>query len=250
MRVIRRHRWLQSDAALRAQRHLAAACHRVSGDMAVKVSPVTIVSYHWAKWTPATFTAILREPRCILMRSFGSAVRALIVAALAVALMPSAQLSSSRSASSATSSCGSRGRGRPVAGLLCSGSSGWSDPPRQDGVLNALLTGVGILDRPTKVPRLHPFAVCWSRPTGDVVAFIPTPLSVMQRVSAQLMHAAALILARRVGANPRVEAPLIAPRLVRSPRTFRLRAVFRRLFAPIWSAIRLARYREHCCQWF
>ena len=210
MTVIRRHRWLQAALLFGPAAIWAAVFIVFPVIVAVKVSLSQIVSYHLVqKWTVGNFTTIFSNPLYTdaLVRS---AVRALIVAALAVALsLPLAHFISFRV---------KRHQFVWFAAVVVAlwlgyllRIVGWRILLGQDGVLNALLTGAGILNHPTKVLVFSPFAVVLVQThLAMSFAFIPI-FVVMQRVPHRLMHAAADLGAPRWRQILEVEAPLIAP---------------------------------------
>ncbi|MBS1861414.1 MAG: ABC transporter permease [Actinobacteria bacterium] len=88
---------------------------------------------------------------------------------------------------------------------------GWRILLGREGVLNGLLTSLGILDHPTTVLVFSPFAVILVQThLAMSFAFIPV-FVVMQRVPHRLMNAAADLGAPRWRQILEVEAPLIAP---------------------------------------
>ncbi len=88
---------------------------------------------------------------------------------------------------------------------------GWRILLGNEGVLNGLLTGIGILDHPTKVLVFNPFAVILVQ-THLAMSFTFIPIFVvMQRVPHRLMQAASDLGAPRWRQILEIEAPLVAP---------------------------------------
>ncbi len=210
MSVIRRHRWLQALLLFGPAAIWAAAFIVFPMVEAVKMSLSQIQYYHLVHdWTLKNFDTFFSNPLYTdaLVRS---AVRGLIVAAAAVAIsLPLAHFISFRV---------KKHQFVWFAGVVVAlwlgyllRIVGWRILLGNDGVLNGLLTSVGILSHPTKVLVFNPFAVILVQVhLAMSFAFIPI-FVVMQRVPHRLMQAASDLGARRWRQILEVEAPLIAP---------------------------------------
>ncbi len=210
MSVIRRHRWLQALLLFGPAAIWAAAFIVFPVVEAVKMSLSQIQYYHLVHdWTLKNFETFFSNPLYTdaLVRS---AVRGIIVAVAAVAIsLPLAHFISFRV---------KKHQFVWFAGVVVAlwlgyllRIVGWRILLGNDGVLNGLLTSVGILDHPTKVLVFNPFAVILVQ-THLAMSFTFIPIFVvMQRVPHRLMQAASDLGARRWRQILEVEAPLIAP---------------------------------------
>jgi spermidine/putrescine transport system permease protein len=228
---IRKHRWLQALILFGPAAIWAAIFIVFPMVEAVKMSLSQIVNYHLVHdWTLKSYDTFFSSPLYMeaLVRS---AVRGLIVAVCAVALsLPLAHFISFRV---------KRHQFVWFAAVVVAlwlgyllRIVGWRILLGQQGVLNGLLTGVGILDHPAKVLVFSPFAVILVQThLAMSFAFIPI-FVVMQRVPHRLMHAAADLGAPRWRQILEVEAPLIAPGVAIAA-TFAFVLSFGDYFAPV-----------------
>lgn len=210
MTLIRRHRWLQALLLFGPAAIWAALFCVFPMVEAVKMSLSEIQNYHLVHdWTLKAYDTFFSSPLYMeaLLRS---AVRGVIVAALAVALsLPLAHFISFRVKRHQLLWFASVVVALWLGYLLR--IVGWRILLGREGVLNGLMTGVGILDHPTKVLVFSPFAVILVQThLAMSFAFIPI-FVVMQRVPHRLMDAAADLGAPRLRQILEVEAPLIAP---------------------------------------
>ncbi len=210
MTLIRRHRWLQALILFGPAAIWAAFFVVFPVVEAVKMSLSQIQYYHLVHdWTLKNFELFFSNPLYTdaLVRSI---VRGLIVAAAAVAIsLPLAHFISFRV---------KKHQFVWFAGVVVAlwlgyllRIVGWRILLGNEGVLNGLLTGVGILDHPTKVLVFNPFAVILVQ-VHLALSFTFIPIFVvMQRVPHRLMQAAGDLGAKRWRQILEVEAPLIAP---------------------------------------
>jgi spermidine/putrescine transport system permease protein len=210
MTLVRKHRWLQALLLFGPAAIWAALFCAFPMIEAVKMSLSQIQNYHLVHdWTLKAYDTFFSSPLYMeaLLRS---AVRGVIVAAFAVALsLPLAHFISFRVKRHQLLWFASVVVALWLGYLLR--IVGWRILLGREGVLNGLLTGVGILDHPTKVLVFSPFAVILVQThLAMSFAFIPI-FVVMQRVPHRLMDAAADLGAPRWRQILEVEAPLIAP---------------------------------------
>jgi spermidine/putrescine transport system permease protein len=210
MNLVRKHRWLQALLLFGPAAIWAAIFIVFPMIEAVKMSLSQIQYYHLVHdWTLKSYDTVFSSPLYMeaLLRS---AVRGVIVAALAVALsLPLAHFISFRIKRHQFLWFASVVVALWLGYLLR--IVGWRILLGQEGVLNGLLTGVGLLDHPAKVLVFSPFAVILVQThLAMSFAFIPI-FVVMQRVPYRLMDAAADLGAPRWRQILEVEAPLIAP---------------------------------------
>jgi spermidine/putrescine transport system permease protein len=210
MNLIRRHRWLQALLLFGPAAIWAALFILFPMVEAVKMSLSQIRYYKLVHdWTLDNFQTFFSNPLYTdaLLRSV---VRGLIVAAVSVAIsLPLAHFISFRV---------KRHQFVWFAAVVVAlwlgyllRIVGWRILLGNEGVLNGLLTGVGILDHPTKIFVFNPFAVILVQVhLAMSFTFIPI-FVVMQRVPHRLMQAAGDLGARRWRQILEVEAPLIAP---------------------------------------
>ncbi len=210
MTLIRRHRWLQALILLGPAAIWAAFFIIFPMFEAVKMSLSEIRYYHLVhNWTLESFHTFFSNSL------YGEAVvrsvtRGLMVALLSVALsLPLAHFISFRV---------KRHQFVWFAAVVVAlwlgyllRIVGWRILLGREGVLNGLLTGVGILGHPTSVLVFDPFAVILVQ-THLAMSFSFIPIFVvMQRVPHRLMQAAADLGAARWRQMLEVELPLIAP---------------------------------------
>lgn len=210
MTLIRRHRWLQALLLFGPAATWAAFFILFPMVEAVKMSLSQIRYYKLVHdWTLENFETFFSNPLYTdaLLRSV---VRGLIVAAASVAIsLPLAHFISFRVKRHQFAWFASVVVALWLGYLLR--IVGWRILLGNEGVLNGLLTGVGILDHPTKVLVFNPFAVILVQVhLAMSFTFIPI-FVVMQRVPHRLMQAAGDLGARRWRQIMEVEAPLIAP---------------------------------------
>jgi spermidine/putrescine transport system permease protein len=210
MTLIRRHRWLQALILFGPAAIWAAFFILFPVVEAVKMSLSQIQYYHLVHdWTLKNFELFFSNSLYTdaLVRSI---VRGLIVAAAAVAIsLPLAHFISFRV---------KRHQFVWFAGVVVAlwlgyllRIVGWRILLGNEGVLNGLLTSLGILDHPTKVLVFNPFAVILVQ-VHLALSFTFIPIFVvMQRVPHRLMQAAGDLGAKRWRQILEVEAPLIAP---------------------------------------
>ena len=231
MTLIRKHRWLQALILFGPAAIWAALFIVFPMVEAGKMSLSQIRAYHLVHdWTWKNFDTFFSNSLYTdaLVRS---ATRGLIVAVLSVALsLPLAHFISFRV---------KRHQFVWFAAVVVAlwlgyllRIVGWRILLGQEGVLNGLLTGVGILDHPAKALVFSPFAVILVQThLAMSFAFIPI-FVVMQRVPHRLMQAAADLGAPRWRQILEVEAPLIAPGVAIAA-TFAFVLSFGDYFAPI-----------------
>lgn len=231
MTLIRKHRWLQALILFGPAAIWAALFILFPMVEALKMSLSQIRSYHLVHdWTLKNFDTFFSGSLYTeaLLRS---ATRGLIVALLSVALsLPLAHFISFRV---------KRHQFVWFAAVVVAlwlgyllRIVGWRILLGEDGALNGLLTGVGILDHPAKVFIFSPFAVILVQThLAMSFAFIPI-FVVMQRVPYRLMQAAADLGAPRWRQIVEIEAPLIAPGVAIAA-TFAFVLSFGDSFAPI-----------------
>jgi spermidine/putrescine transport system permease protein len=210
MSVVRKHRWLQALLLFGPAAIWAALFCVFPMVETLKMSLSQVQNYHLVHdWTLKAYDTIFASPLYMdaLVRS---AVRGVIVAALAVALsLPLAHFISFRIKRHQLLWFASVVVALWLGYLLR--IVGWRILLGRAGVLNGLLTGVGILDHPATVLVFSPFAVILVQThLAMSFAFIPI-FVVMQRVPHRLMDAAADLGAPRWRQILEVEAPLIAP---------------------------------------
>jgi spermidine/putrescine transport system permease protein len=210
MTLIRKHRWLQALFLFGPAAIWAALFCVFPMIEALKMSLSQIQNYHLVHdWTLKAYNTFFSSPLYMeaLLRS---AVRGVIVAAFAVALsLPLAHFISFRVKRHQFLWFASVVVALWLGYLLR--IIGWRILLGREGVLNGLLTGVGLLDHPAKVFVFSPYAVILVQThLAMSFAFIPI-FVVMQRVPYRLMDAAADLGAPRWRQILEVEAPLIAP---------------------------------------
>ncbi|MFN8215943.1 MAG: ABC transporter permease [Solirubrobacterales bacterium] len=210
MTLIRRHRWLQALLLFGPAAIWAVFFIVFPMVEAVKMSLSKIVYYRLVHdWTLKNFETFFSNSLYIegLMRSI---VRGLIVAAVSIAIsLPLAHYISFRVKKNQFAWFAAVVVALWLGYLLR--IVGWRILLGNEGILNGLLTGVGILDHPTKILVFNPFSVILVQVhLAMSFAFIPI-FVVMQRVPHRLMQAASDLGARRWRQILEVEAPLIAP---------------------------------------
>jgi spermidine/putrescine transport system permease protein len=208
--LIRRHRWLQALILFGPAAIWAAVFIIFPMVEAIKMSLSKIVYYKLVhEWTFQSFDKFFSNPLYTdaLVRSI---VRGLIVGAASIALsLPLAHFISFRVKKHQFVWFAAVVVALWLGYLLR--IVGWRILLGQEGVLNGFLTGVGILDHPTKALVFSPFAVILVQThLAMSFAFIPI-FVVMQRVPHRLMQAAADLGAPRWRQILEVELPLIAP---------------------------------------
>jgi spermidine/putrescine transport system permease protein len=208
--LIRKHRWLQALILFGPAAIWAAFFIVFPMVEAVKMSLSQVRYYKLVHdWTLDNFHTFFSNPLYTeaLLRS---AVRALIVAAISVAIsLPLAHFISFRV---------KRHQFVWFAGVVVAlwlgyllRIVGWRILLGNEGVLNGFLTGVGILQHPSKVFIFSSFAVILVQ-THLAMSFTFIPIFVvMQRVPHRLMQAASDLGAMRWRQILEIEAPLIAP---------------------------------------
>ena len=209
MTLIRRHRWLQALLLFGPAAIWAVFFIVFPMVEAVKMSLSKIVYYRLVHdWTLKNFETFFSNSLYIegLMRSI---VRGLIVAAVSIAIsLPLAHYISFRVKKNQFAWFAAVVVALWLGYLLR--IVGWRILLGNEGILNGLLTGVGILDHPTKILVFNPFSVILVQVhLAMSFAFIPI-FVVMQRVPHRLMQAASDLGARRWRQILEVEAPLIA----------------------------------------
>lgn len=210
MTLIRRHRWLQALILFGPAAIWAAVFIVFPMVEAVKMSLSQISYYRLVHdWTLENFETFFSNP-LYTEGLWRSVERGLIVAAVSVAIsLPLAHFISFRVKKNQFAWFAAVVVALWLGYLLR--IVGWRILLGNEGVLNGLLTGVGILDKPTKVLVFNPFAVILVQVhLAMSFTFIPI-FVVMQRVPHRLMQAAGDLGAKRWRQILEVEAPLIAP---------------------------------------
>lgn len=210
MTLIRRHRWLQALILFGPAAIWAVVFILFPMVEAVKMSLSQISYYRLVHdWTLENFETFFSNP--LYTEGLARSVeRGLIVAAVSVAVsLPLAHFISFRVKRKQFVWFAAVVVALWLGYLLR--IVGWRILLGNEGVLNGLLTGVGILDQPTKVLVFNPFAVILVQVhLAMSFTFIPI-FVVMQRVPHRLMQAAGDLGARRWRQILEVELPLIAP---------------------------------------
>lgn len=208
MTLIRRHRWLQALILLGPAAIWGALFIIFPVFEAVKMSLSEMRYYRLVtKWTTESFHTIFSNPLYTeaLVRSIE---RGLIVAVLAVALsLPLAHFISFRVKRHQFVWFGAVVVALWLGYLLC--IVGWRLLLGREGVINGILTGIGVLEHPTGALIFNEVAVVIVQVhLAMSFSFIPI-FVVMQRVPHRLMHAAADLGANRFRQILEVELPLI-----------------------------------------
>jgi spermidine/putrescine transport system permease protein len=209
MSLIRRHRWLQASILLGPAAIWGALFIIFPVFEAAKMSTSQMKNYHLvSKWTFENFHLIFSNP--LYTEAIArSVIRGLIVAVLAVGLsLPLAHFISFRVKRHQFVWFGAVVVALWLGYLLC--IVGFRLLLGRDGVINGILTGIGILKHPSSALIFNPISVIIVQ-THLAMSFSFIPIFVvMQRVPHRLMHAAA-----DLGAGPwrqivEVELPLIS----------------------------------------